>query len=52
MQPVFHNVLLKLQEQIDAAVKVLTDLKIDYKKSTGEDWVPEGGATARTSAVN
>jgi len=30
--------------EIDAAVKMLLDLKLEYKTQTGEDWKPAGGA--------
>jgi len=37
----------KPKEEIDAAVKVLLALKDDYKKATGSDWKPAGGAPAK-----
>lgn len=39
------------KEQIDAAVKVLLDLKAEYKKITGKDWKP-GAQPSDTSASN
>ena len=40
------------KDQVDAAVKILMDLKLEYKTKTGQDWVPEGGAApARAPAV-
>ncbi|KAL4237700.1 hypothetical protein ACF0H5_002415 [Mactra antiquata] len=48
------NVVRKLKEdkaakaEIDAAVKILLDLKKDYKAATGKDWKPgQGGATPK-----
>uniref|UniRef100_A0A904A5I6 Bifunctional glutamate/proline--tRNA ligase n=1 Tax=Anopheles quadriannulatus TaxID=34691 RepID=A0A904A5I6_ANOQN len=32
--------------EVDAAVKILLDLKADYKKLTGTDYAPPGGAAA------
>lgn len=32
--------------KVDAAVKVLLDLKAQYKALTGADWKPEGGAAS------
>ena len=40
----------KLQASIDAAVKVLLDLKAEYKKVTGQDYKAPGGAGAGARA--
>jgi hypothetical protein len=35
------------KEEVDTAVKVLLDLKTQFKTLTGQDWVAEGGAGPR-----
>ena len=42
-----HNLFIK--EEIDKEVKVLLEVKAEYKRLTGEDWKPEatGSAPAR-----
>ena len=37
------------QDEVQAAVKVLLDLKAEYKKATGQDWKP--GATPAPAAA-
>lgn len=34
------------QDEVDKEVKILLGLKEEYKKLTGEEWKPEGGAPA------
>jgi bifunctional glutamyl/prolyl-tRNA synthetase len=45
---------LKLQkaakDEVDKAVKSLLELKAEYKKVSGQDWVAEGGAAPRSAA--
>ena len=33
-------ILVRLQADVDAAVKSLLSLKVDYKSATGKDWKP------------
>ena len=46
----FTHFLSCLQPDIDAAVKVLLDLKAKYKAATGKDWKP-GQAPAKSKDV-
>ncbi len=39
------------KEEIDKQVKSLLELKAEFKKLTGQDWVAEGGATPRAAAA-
>ena len=40
--------MLTPQEDVDAQVKILLDLKSKYKELTGEDWTPAAGKKADT----
>jgi hypothetical protein len=39
------------QDEVDKEVKILLGLKEEYKKLTGEEWKPEGGAPAARAPV-